>query len=112
MNFYRVVKSNPPTEEDFLSYAARGIPVRDPTDEETLLLAAGVSVFATEAQARGRARARPELGAYLARLQIPDDGSGQPLRGHRGHHTIWAEPKQPLAWVKEVVAVGPLQGLR
>lgn len=107
MIFYRIVKSNPPTEEDFLSYAALGISVRDPTDEETLLLASGVSVFATEPQARGRARARPDLGAYVARLDIPDDGSVQPRRGHRGHHTIWAEPRQLLAWVQDVVAVGP-----
>lgn len=111
MIFFRIVKSDPPTEEDFLSYAALGVPVRDPTDEETLLLATGVSVFATEAQARGRARARPDLGAYIARLEIPDDSSVQPRRGHRGHHTIWAEPKQLLSWVKGVVALGSSEAL-
>ena len=97
--FSRVVKHNPPTPEDFMSYEALGIPVLDPSPE-TLRLRDGISVQATEAQARRKARGILGLGSYIARLEIPEDA---PIRIERtkgpGHHTLWGEPAELLRCV-------------
>lgn len=105
-NFYRIVKSDPPTLTDFLSDRARG---RPPAEEPARLrLHDGLSVYATLAQARRKAKAFPMLGRYLAVLRILD---GTPLRYERtiassgGHHTIWGEPEALLECVEAVVAV-------
>jgi len=70
-SFFRVVSSNPPTLDDFLSHRARGIPLRNPDEED---MWEGVSVQATEPQARRRARL-PGFGRYIAELVIPEDGT-------------------------------------
>ena len=103
--FYRNVKSKPPTIEDFFSYKALGIPA--PRDLQRLALWNGISVYATEAQARGLARRIPAVGGYIAEIELPDDlglriertGPG------RGHHTVWGEPG---ALLDRVVAVRPV----
>jgi hypothetical protein len=100
--FYRIVKSDPPTVEDFLSYKALGVPA--PRDPQRLALWDGISVYATEAQARSLVRHVPALGGYVAQLIVPDDlglriertGPG------RGHHTIWADPALLLTTVGTV----------
>src|SRR6266849_4946245 len=91
--FYRIVQTDPPTLADFTSHEARGRlpPDREP---ETLRLHAGLSVYATLAQARRKTRASPALGDYVAELQIPDDA---PITWERtltssGHHTLWGPP--------------------
>ena len=100
MIFYRIVLTDPPGVEAFLSYQAQG---RTPatTDPEALRLWSGIAVYATEAQARRQAFAYPFLGHYLARLEIPDAG---PIRFERttrsrGHYTLWGEPAAVLACV-------------
>ena len=91
--FYRLVRSNPPSLDDFRSNKAKGIPLARP-DPEVALLWDGISVYATETQARNQARAKPWLGAYVAELEIAD---GDPVTFRRsgtgrGHHTLWGEP--------------------
>lgn len=105
MIFYRIVLTDPPTVEDFLSYQVQG---RTPatTDPEAFRLWSGISVYATEAQARRQALAYPFLGPYLARLEIPDTG---PIRFERttrsrGHYTLWGEPGALLACVVVTIA--------
>jgi hypothetical protein len=91
--FYRIVRSNPSTLDDFMSNRAKGIPMARP-DPEVELLWDGISVYATETQARNQAKAKPWLGAYIAELAVSDEdpitfrrtGTG------RGHHTLWGEP--------------------
>jgi hypothetical protein len=72
-----------------------------PTDPEELRLWSGVSVYATEAQARRKARGVPTLGTFIAAIEIPDDGSVQYERTTKssGHHTIWADAVVLLQYV-------------
>lgn len=101
--FFRVVKTNPPSLNDFLSNVARGIKPPD-EDAETLRLWLGVSVYATAAQARRMARRYPRHGAFIAHLEVE---AGAPVRFERtlstpGHHTMWA---MPAYLITQVVAV-------
>ena len=103
LRFYRLVRSNPATLDDFTSQQAKGIPMARP-DPEVALLWGGISVYATETQARNQGRAKPWLGAYIAELTISEDdpitfrrtGTG------RGHHTLWGEPSDLQARVTRV----------
>ena len=88
--YYRIVRANPPAEDDSRSHQARGRPLRHRTPQAVRLWS-GVSRFETEAQAREMARRFPSLGRYLARLEIP---AGAPLAIERtsdtpGHRTAW-----------------------
>lgn len=104
--FYRITLTNPPTVDDFASPQSKG---RAPRDDnlETQRLWGGISVFATERQARNQAMDLPLLGSYIAALTIPDDA---PVRVERtlrtrGHHTLWAEPSLLLRCIVSVVPV-------
>ena len=105
--FYHLVKNNPPTPDDFLSYVEQGITLKIDTPEARRL-AEGVSACATLRQARNRARL-PSLRdhAYIAELHIPD---GAPITVERtgripGHHTLWGSPAGLLGCVVSVVRV-------
>jgi hypothetical protein len=102
--FYRIVRSNPPTMLDFTSLFAQGVSVRT-ADAESLRLHSGISVSATEQQARNRAHDMPWLGRFIARLEIP---AGSAIRYERtlrtrGHHTLWGEPAELLRCVVAVI---------
>ena len=104
--FYRLVRSNPSTLDDFLSNKAKGIPMARP-DPEVALLWDGISVYATETQARNQAKAKPWLGAYIAELAISE---GDPITFRRtgtgrGHHTLWGDPAILNARVVRIVDV-------
>jgi hypothetical protein len=104
--FYRVVKTDPPSIEDFLSNAAKGDQPPDPTPE-TLRVWQGISVYATASQARRMARRYPRHGGYLALLRVHEGGL---IRFERtlakpGHHTLWGNPREFLACI---VSVTPL----
>src|SRR3954470_2459120 len=99
--FYRLIRSDRPTLDDFLSNKAKGIPMARP-DAEVALLWDGISVYATETQARNQARAKPWLGAYIAELIISDDDPITVRRSGtgRGHHTLWGQPAELAARVR------------
>lgn len=104
--FYRIVHSDQPTLDDFKSAKALGIPMARP-DPEIELIYDGVSVYATETQARNQARAKPFLGAYIAELAISE---GDPITFRRsgtgrGHHTLWGDPADIKARVQRVIAI-------
>ena len=67
--FYRIVKTAPPTVADFTSNASKGR-VR-PEDPDEARLYDGLSVYATESQARRKSRASPMLGRYIAQIVFP-----------------------------------------
>jgi hypothetical protein len=95
IRFYRVVRSNPSTLDDYTSNKVKGIPMARP-DPEVALLWDGISVYATETQARNQARAKPFLGSYIAELTISE---GDPITFRRtgvgrGHHTLWGDPAE------------------
>ncbi|MGH2350698.1 MAG: hypothetical protein ACRDI2_19755 [Chloroflexota bacterium] len=107
--FYRIVTA-PTVEEldldDFKSAKALGAP--PPRHAANLPLWDGLSVFATEAQARAKAHDFPGHGAYIARLEIPDDVPmriERTIKNSRGHHTIWGGPAELLRCVVSVVPV-------
>ena len=88
---HRIVRTNPPTLDDFLSNLARGRPI--PNDPEDARVWDGLSVYSTAAQARRKRRTSPVLGSFIAVLRVPLDDSVriERTRGD-GHHTIWGEP--------------------
>jgi len=106
--FYRIIKTPVQRPEDFLSDAAQGEPL--PIDPEHARLHDGISVFNTEQQARNKAEAYPLLGAYIAAVDLPDDG---PFRHERtlttrGHYTLWGDPEYLNNRVVSIVPVKPL----
>jgi hypothetical protein len=105
MRLYRIVKTDPPTLQDFLSHRALGIPLRHPTSR-ALRLWDGVSVHRTREQAAALTAVSPRLGQYIAELRVTD-GVGVRYEldnGKNGHCTVWAEPDVLLGLV---VAVTP-----
>jgi hypothetical protein len=103
--FYRIVKSDPPTEAEFLSDRARGRPL--PADPALRRLHDGLSVYASLVQARRKAKAFPLLGGLIAVVRLPD---GSPVAYERtlqssGHHTLWGEAATLLGYVEAVVGV-------
>jgi hypothetical protein len=108
--FFRLMRSSDPLREDFLSYVALGVPLMDDSPE-TRRLAEGISVNATLAQARSRARAIPSLRNlhFVAELSIPDDADIRIERTGRarGHYTLWGDPDVLLRYVIAVFPVEP-----
>lgn len=98
---YRVVRTNPPTIQDFLSNLELGR--ETPVDPEMAELWDGLSVQSTLAQARRRSRISPMLGRFIAAVRVPTDGSirFERTRGE-GHHTLWGDAADLLARVVSV----------
>ncbi len=104
--FFRLVSSNPATIADVLSKQALGEPLREDTAENRRLWS-GISVYATEAQARRKGRASPVLGQFIARIELPDD---PPIKFERttassGHRTLWGEASVILQCITHIVTV-------
>ena len=104
--FWRIVRTNPPTRRDFMSHIELGIPFRAGS-EEVMRQVAGISVYATEVQARRKARQVPVLGVWLAELRIDDDRGFVIARTHGGpdHHTIWSDPDEIMSCDVRVIDV-------
>jgi hypothetical protein len=103
--FYRIVKANPPTQRDFLSYRAQG--KTPPDDPELARRWEGLSAYESLRLAYRRARNRPQLGRFVAVLDVREGG---PLRYERtgegaGHWTLWGDPDAALACVESVMPV-------
>jgi hypothetical protein len=81
--YYRIVKSNPPTDDDFRSYAELGL-VRKGTDPCVLC---GLSVYDTLEAAINARSNFPILGDQIARGSLTDD-HGKMKKG-RAHHWTW-----------------------
>jgi hypothetical protein len=104
--FHRVVKSNPPSERDFLSMRALGRRLRNPTPEN-LYIYDGVSVTRTADGARSLVGDFPQMGRFIAVLEIEDDG---PIRVEQTgtypeHYTLWGSAEDLLARVTSVMSV-------
>lgn len=106
--FYRIVWTDPPSLEDFLSHLERGVEVRV-EDAEIARLSSGISVFRTLAQARRMAIKRPPwLGrGFIVRIVMP---LGVETRIERttktaGHYTLWGNASLISSWVDAVEPV-------
>jgi len=89
-----------------MSNSAKGRPLRD-FSPETARLWDGISVNATDTQARQRVRQYPMLGTHIARVEIPTETQLRVERSTRipGHYTLWGDPAELLGYVVSVVAV-------
>lgn len=94
--FFRIVKSNPPTESDFTSNFARGrrLPKQMPVPLQELWT--GLSVYDRLGLARRKGELSPMLGSYIVELRIPEGSSIRVQRttADPGHFTIWGEPSE------------------
>ena len=91
---YHGCNTNPATEEDFIPHARSAQPRKQAMARNGGCLAFGLSVWATDADARHA----QELFLYAARWHIflgnvsPDDGrlAPTPTTNQSAHHTFWA----------------------
>jgi hypothetical protein len=106
VSLFRISETNPPTLWDFLSYKARGAPLRYQT-AKGLRLWDGLSVYQTRELAIQVATVSPRIGKFVVELRIRTDG---PFRsefdnGDNGHCTIWGEAAALLKLVVSVTHV-------
>ena len=101
------------TRDDFMSAKELGKP--PPIRPEQHNLWDGVSVFATEQQARKKARSLREIGHsigdYIAEVAVPDDRGFviERTTSSPGHHTIWGPLSLLVDCVHRVVPVDEVQ---
>ena len=98
--FWRVVKSNPPTIDDFLSYKRLGRPFRG--NPARIREWDALSVFdeldiAVEFLRHGGSR----HGAFLARLVVPDelDLAIEQTGANKNHYSIFESAETVFQWV-------------
>jgi hypothetical protein len=92
LRLYRILRTEQPTEADFMSKAHLGIPC-PVSDPEVRRRWTGLSLFGSDEQARRVSRRLPMLGSYIAALEIPP-GAGahaEPTTGP-GHYTLGGDP--------------------
>ncbi len=106
-SLYRIVLADPPTLADFTSKAEAGVPLPRALGPEAIRLWDGISVFATESQARRAARRYPLLGSFITRLSVPTIPGVRYERtlGTPGHYTLWGDSALLLACVVGVTRV-------
>jgi hypothetical protein len=106
---YRIVHTNPPTLDDFRPNLSKCLPPRGP-ELGDLTLWAGLSTYATLHQAERAALRYPRLGAYVGRLEIPDELANLVVRQTLGpgHHTLMGCGETCLRLVADVI---PIAGL-
>jgi len=107
VRLYYLVRNDPPLTDEFLSRAARGLPVSgDPVAERWAM---GVSMNATPDQVRATAaRFARTRWRFIAALDLPTDGQRiqiQRTSGSLGHFTIWGDPDELQQYM---VAVSPI----
>ena len=79
--------------------------ISEPSDD-LIAMWSGISVFATESQARAKHRRFPSLGRYLAEVEIDDEIVVSRQTGFdRGHDTIWGDPEEIKGGVKIRTAI-------
>jgi len=86
---FRGVRTNPPTDDDFLTYRELG-----KSDRGKVCEAAGVSVFRDDTDARHYMDKYPWTGDHLARGELrPEHGitklTARVVGGRKNSHTTW-----------------------
>jgi hypothetical protein len=101
--YFRIVRTNPPTEADFQSDKAKGLPPRN-DEPQTLHVWDGISVFRTLRQAQNKVRDYPFLGAFIAQIDVDVDIPEVRVEKTfgRGHFTLWGAPAGLLRLVVTV----------
>lgn len=106
MIVYRIVRSNPPTDFDFLSHQARGIKLRQSTPELDRI-STGLSVTLAFEDAEALVRQRPHLGKFIAAFELPESGEYtlEQTGKSKGHYTLWCEPELLASCLVAVTAL-------
>ena len=91
-DFYRIAYTNPPGRVDFTSGKERG--TAPPLNPKHLAVWDGISVYSTLNQARKKQRVSPILGAFIAVIRVPTDGSVRFERTLGGVVTTRSGPPQ------------------
>jgi len=107
--FYRIVKAERPTEDDFTSNYAKGRPPRG-TERDFPAVHRSISVFARREEALAVQRAYPRLGGWIAELEVDDADEeivvhGPSPQSRSSHHSLEGAPAAFLQRVREVRAV-------
>lgn len=102
--FYRIVKTNPPKEADFLSYRALGRSLLRDTPSQHRSWE-GISVTSTLGAARALSARAPNLGRFSAVLELAEHS---PVRFEQTgrtpeHYDLWGEPRDVMMAVIQVV---------
>ncbi len=105
--FYRLVRTNPPTADDFKSHQELGIRFRRPLDTEALRISFGVSVSDDPVKLVRKIATFPELGSFLATVRIDEVG---PVRWEKttkrgDHYTLWGTAGEILFCVERIEPV-------
>ena len=107
--FYRIVKTTPPTLDDFTSNAAKN---RIPRGREVTDSAVhhGLSMYSRQDDAIHMAQRFPKLGDFIAEVAIPIADPDIRIRRHAinpndSHHTVWCAPDQCLSYVFAIIPV-------
>jgi len=100
-SFFYLVKTNPPTRDDFRSYFERGrVPTRASARQIEILK--GVSMWATEQQTLALAARMRERYDFVAQLAIPESVRVVRQGQSEGHHHVYASPDELVRWVVRV----------
>lgn len=104
--FFRVTRSDPPALADFTSNHALGRILPNPSAER-IKVWQGISVFESEELARRKARSVPQIGQFIARLEIEDESGIESMPTFsKGHYTLWGLPEEILeCWIPPVSEV-------
>ncbi len=103
-SFFRLVVTDPPTREAFLSAYELG---RTPSGSSPRQVGIhkGVSMFETEEQARHLAVEQRRRHGYIAQVAIPENVRVERQGRREGHHNVYASADDLLRWVVRVVPV-------
>ncbi len=105
LTFYRVTKSHPPSDRDYVTrYERLGEPPAD-LPEEVRASWCAFSAFDTEEGAREQAKQVRGLGKYIVRYDIPE-GAGircQQTLGP-GHYDLWGDTEELKRYLTGFVA--------
>ena len=105
--FYRVVTTNPPTLRDFLSLKALGRHLRPSASVLQRHIYDGLSVSSNIASAGYTAKRYPRTGAFIAILDVPDDGRFviEQTTPTLTHYTIWGDAAAVMACMTTIVSL-------
>jgi len=100
-SFFYLVKTNPPTRDEFRSYFERGR-VRPRASARQIEILKGVSMWETEQQAVALAGRTRERYDYVAQVAIPDGVRLVRQGRSEGHHNVYASADELVRWVVRV----------
>lgn len=104
LSFFRLIETEAPTREQFLSYFELGLTPPDASPRE-IDQHKGVSMFKTEEQARKLAIEVATRYDYIAEIAVPEGVRAERQGRRAGHHNVYAAPDDLLSWVVRVVRV-------